>query len=689
MTFRWLSLLALISTQANAEDATNEHVVIESLVVEGRQTNLLGEAVSASEGIVGQTEIELRPLLRTGEVLELVPGMVVTQHSGTGKANQYFLRGFNLDHGTDFSTHVDGMPVNMRTHGHGQGYTDLNFLIPETVGQLTYKKGAYYADVGDFSGAGSAQFETAKRLDQGSAELSVGEDNYYRVLMMNSFSFAGGTSLFAFEGNRYDGPWSDIEEDLDKTNLLLKQSYSLDRGELSLSLMTYNNSWNSADQIPSRAVDQGLIDDLGSLDDTVGGDSERYSLSLDWRSGGLHGSAYIIDYDLSLWSNFTYFTDDEINGDQFEQVDRRLIYGGQLSYLSNDKLAGYHMQNRVGIELRVDDIDEVALYHTKERDRLGTIRSDEVTESSIGVYWENRVTWNYRLHSVLGLRYDYYDFDVNDKSGINENGVDLSVNSGTANDSLPSLKGSLIYTLNEAWEGYVSAGQSFHSNDARGVTSRVDPADGSSVDAVDPLVRSVGYETGVRGFISDRINTSLALWALEVDSELLFVGDAGNTEESRGSKRKGVELTTYYRLTDQWSLDLEYAYTDAEFTDDAPEGDEIPGALEHVVQAGVAANLDSGWFGSLRLRYFGERPLNEDGSVESDPSTIWNLRVGYRKKEWTLKADILNLTDSDDHDIDYYYASRLDTEPTGVATEDIHYHVIEPRTYRVSLTYQF
>ncbi|MCG7956574.1 MAG: TonB-dependent receptor, partial [Candidatus Thiodiazotropha endolucinida] len=184
-------------------------------------------------------------------------------------------------------------------------------------------------------------------------------------------------------------------------------------------------------------------------------------------------------------------------------------------------------------------------------------------------------------------------------------------------------------------------------------------------------------------------NTSLALWALEVDSELLFVGDAGNTEESRGSKRKGVELTTYYRLTDQWSLDLEYAYTDAEFTDDAPEGDEIPGALEHVVQAGVAANLDSGWFGSLRLRYFGERPLNEDGSVESDPSTIWNLRVGYRKKEWTLKADILNLTDSDDHDIDYYYASRLDTEPTGVATEDIHYHVIEPRTYRVSLTYQF
>lgn len=675
--------LSLVAQGVVAEET------IEAVVVEGRRINLLGEAISASEGVVGQKEIELRPLLRTGEVLELVPGMVVTQHSGTGKANQYFLRGFNLDHGTDFATTIDGMPVNMRTHGHGQGYTDLNFLIPETVSQLTYKKGAYYADIGDFSGAGSAQIATSNTLKHGVAEATVGEDNYYRLMLMNSTPMAGGETLFALEANRYDGPWSDIEEDLNKLNLLLKHTIPLNGGNLSLSLMAYDNSWNSADQIPGRAVEQGIIDELGSLDDTVGGESSRYSLSANWQVGGWQGSAYAIDYDLNLWSNFTYFLDDENSGDQFKQVDDRMIYGGQLSYSQDGTLAGHAMSNRFGVELRIDDIDEVGIYHTQARQRLGVTRSDQVTESSIGAYWENRITWSDRLRSVLGVRYDYYDFDVDDQAGINTNGIDLSANSGSANDDLPSLKGSLIYTFGNEWEAYVSAGQGFHSNDARGTTIQVDPSDGIAVDTVDPLVRSLGYEMGARGFISDRINTSLALWVLELDSELLFVGDAGNTEASRGSERKGVEITAYYHLTEQWSLDLEYAYTDAEFTDSAPEGDEIPGAIEHVLQAGLNADFASGWFGSLRVRYFGERPLIEDGSVKSDPSTVWNLRVGYRVADWTFKADILNLTDSDDHDIDYYYASRLGSEPTGLETEDIHYHVLEPRTIRVSAGYQF
>ena len=685
----FLSVLTLASCVAVAENSDNGPIYLDPIAVEGREENLLGEAVSASEGIVGQKEISLRPLLRTGEVLELVPGMVVTQHSGTGKANQYFLRGFNLDHGTDFATFIDGMPVNMRTHGHGQGYTDLNFLIPEAIGQLSYKKGAYYADVGDFSGAGSAHFRTADTLERGAVEVGVGQDDYYRLLLMNSFQFAGGATLFAIEGNRYDGPWTDIREDLDKTNLLLKHSVPLDDGKFSVALMAYDNSWNSADQIPSRAVDRGITDELGSIDDTLGGETNRYSVSVDWQSGGWQGSAYVIDYDLNLWSNFTYFLDDEINGDQFEQVDRRKIYGGQLSYLMSGKLAGRGMQNRLGAELRIDDIDEVGLYQARARERRGVIRSDEVTQSSIGIYWENRLNWRDRLRSVFGARYDYFDFDVDDKAGINANGVNLGVNSGTANDKLASAKGSLIYELNNDWEVYASAGQGFHSNDARGTTIRVDPADGSPVNAVDPLVRSLGYEAGLRGFIGNQLNASLALWSLELDSELLFVGDAGNTEPSRASKRQGLELTTYYRFTDEWSLDFEYAYTDAEFSESAPEGNEIPGAIEHVFQAGLNADLNNGWFGSLRLRYFGKRPLIEDGSVESEPSTVWNLRAGYRERDWTFKADILNLTDSDDHDIDYLYASRLNSEPSGLATEDIHYHVIEPRTFRVSLSYRF
>lgn len=662
---------------------------MEEVVVEGRNANLVGVAISASEGVVGQKEIALRPLLRTGEVLELVPGMVVTQHSGTGKANQYFLRGFNLDHGTDFANFVDGMPVNMRSHGHGQGYTDLNFLIPETVGKISYNKGAYYADVGDFSGAGSARIETVSSTERGLASGMVGEDDYYRLLLMNSFDLASGKTLFALEGNRYHGPWTDIEEDLKKINLLLKHTVHIGEGHLHVGLMAYDNSWNSADQIPLRAVQQGIIDELGSIDDTVGGETSRYSINVDWRLGGLHASAYLIDYELNLWSNFTYFLDDETNGDQFEQVDDRKIFGGQVSYKLPGDFAGNDMLNRFGADLRVDDINEVALYQTQARKRLGVTRSDEIEESSVGIYWENRILWSDRLRTVFGARYDYFEFDVEDRAGINRNGVDLSVNSGETDDDIFSLKGSVILTLSDELETYVSAGQGFHSNDARGTVISVDPADGSAVEVVDPLVRSFGYEAGMRLFIKDRINASVALWALELDSELLFVGDAGNTEPSRKSQRQGLEATVYYHFDEKWTLDVEYAYSDAEFDESAPEGNEIPGAIEHVLQAGISADFDSGWFGSLRLRYFGERPLIEDGSAESDSSTIWNLRAGYRHEEWTFKADILNLTDSKDHDIDYFYESRLDSEPSGVATGDIHYHVIEPRTFRLTVERNF
>jgi hypothetical protein len=679
-----LILLVLVVNQAIAAEGK-----METVNVEGRRINLVGDAISASEGVVGQQEISLRPLLRTGEVLELVPGMVVTQHSGTGKANQYFLRGFNLDHGTDFATFIDGMPVNMRTHGHGQGYTDINFLIPETVAQLAYKKGAYYADVGDFSGAGSARISTATSLDKGLVEATAGEDGYYRLLAMDSVELAGGKTLYAIEGNRYDGPWSDIEEDLDKINVLLKHTHFTEEGHLSVALMAYDNSWNSADQIPARAVEQGIIDELGSINDTVGGETSRYSLSVDWQHDNWQGSAYVIDYDLNLWSDFTYFLDDETNGDQFEQVDDRIIYGGEFSYVMQSELGGRKISNRFGTDIRVDDINEVGLYRTQARSRLGPVRSDQVTESSIGIYWENKIVWNPHIRSVLGARYDYYDFDVDDRVGSNINGVNLNANSGSSNDQLPSLKGSVIYTLNEEWETYVSAGQGFHSNDARGTTIQVDPSDGSNVVTVDPLVRSLGYEAGVRGFIGERINTSIALWALELDSELLFVGDAGNTEASRASRRQGLEITAYYHFTEQWSLDIEYAYTEAEFTDSAPEGNEIPGAIEQVFQAGLNADFENGFFGSLRFRYFGERPLIEDGSVKSDDSSVWNLRAGYRLANWTFKADILNLADSDAHDIDYFYASRLPGEPTGVATDDIHYHVIEPRTVRLSVGYTF
>jgi outer membrane cobalamin receptor len=676
-------------SQAFAADEQKKESEIETLTIEQHRSNLIGTAVSASQGEVNASEIAIRPMLRSGEILEWVPGMVVTQHSGTGKANQYFLRGFNLDHGTDFATFIDDMPVNMRTHGHGQGYTDLNFIIPETIERIAYNKGAYYTENGDFSGAGGANLITQSQTKQGTADITLGQNNYQRLAAVDSVDTGSGNLLWGLELNRYDGPWSDINEDLNKLNVLLKYSGKIAGGDFSISGMAYDNSWNSADQIPQRAVEQGLIDELGSLDTTVGGESSRYSINTQWQNEHLKLSFYAINYDLDLWSNFTYFLDDETQGDQFEQVDDRLIYGGEASYQFNSQVGGNTAQHKFGVQWRVDDIAEVGLYRTNERARLGAIRSDAVDEQSIGLYWQSQIQLSDRLRTQVGLRYDTFNFDVNSLIDTNYYGIDISDNRGKKDDDISSLKASLIYTLNDEWESYVSIGQGFHSNDARGTIAQVDPLDGADIEPVDPLVSSLGYELGLRGYISDQLNTSLALWVLKLDSELLFVGDAGNTEASRESQRQGIELTAYYRINPNLTTDLEYAYTDAEFTDDAMEGNHIPGAINNVLQAGLSAQFDNGLFGSFRLRYFGERPLIEDASVKSDPSTVANLRVGYTFDDLTFKLDVLNLFDSKDHDIDYFYPSRLANDPSGAEIDDIHYHILEPRTVRVSMSLAF
>ncbi len=340
------------------------------------------------------------------------------------------------------------------------------------------------------------------------------------------------------------------------------------------------------------------------------------------------------------------------------------------------------------MEYRFDDIDEVGLYRTQARNRLGVVSDSSVQQWSTGLFGELRVDWSERLTTMIGIRYDYFDFDVDSDVSSNVNGIDLTANGGTADDDRFSLKGSLGYRLSDAWELYAAAGQGFHSNDARGTTIAVDPVDGSPVQTVDPLVESLGGEVGARVFDDDKLNASLALWYLELDSELLFVGDAATTEPSGKSERYGVEVTAWYRLTPNWSLDLEYAWTEAEFTDAPSSENKVPGAAEQVVQAGVSADYDNGYFGSLRVRYLGERPLTESGDIKSDDSTSVNLRAGYRWQHLSVYLDALNLLDSDDDDITYYYASRLPGEPAE-GVEDIHYHVIEPRTLRLTLAYAF
>jgi len=660
-----------------------EEPALEEVKVLGRRLDLSGEARTASEGVVGQEDLALRPMLRPGDVLESIPGLIMTQHSGSGKGNQMFLRGFNLDHGTDFSTRVDGMPVNLPTHGHGQGYTDVNFLIPELIRTIEYVKGPYHSELGDFSSAGGAHIRTFQQLPKGRLTLGAGENGFGRILAAGSSDVANGSLLGAIEGQVYDGPWTDIDEDVRKINALLRWSRESDSLDYGVTATFFDATWNSADQIPSRAVEQGLIDPYGSLDPTLGGETRRVSLSATLGHQGTRYrdefNAWIIAYELDLWSNFTYLLDDPVNGDQFQQTDSRKIYGGDWTRYWMTELGEGHLHHSLGIQFRNDDIDPVGLFKTRQRDPIRATRLDQVQETSLGAFYELQWRFADRWRTVFGIRADQYWFDVES---------DTPANSGSNSDGIISPKGSLIYTVSDRTEAYASAGFGFHSNDARGTTITIDPITSEPVESVDPLVRSRGAEIGLRFHDFDGWHSSLALWMLKLDSELLFVGDAGITEPSRPSRRWGVEFNNTWTITDVWRIEADLAWTEARFTDGSPEGDRIPGAIETVLSGAISADWPSGWFGSVRLRYFGEAPLIEDNSVTSEGSTMVNLLLGWSTPAWRLQMEVLNLLDSDDHDIDYYYASRLPGEPLG-GIDDIHFHIFEPRQIRVQVSRLF
>jgi outer membrane receptor protein involved in Fe transport len=681
----------LLATQAMAESdiavnylANNSlaaNLNIETLIVQGYRVNLLGETLSASEGIIGSEEIANRPLLRTGEILEFIPGMVVTQHSGSGKANQYFLRGFNLDHGTDFNTSIDGMPVNMRTHGHGQGYTDLNFIIPEFIQSINYHKGPYYADVGDFSGAGAAAFNLKNKLGEQLISITAGENNYARMLVGGDIALTNGKLLLGYEHQGYDGPWSMINEDVQKNNLLGRYTSHLGDGDLAITFMAYQNRWNSADQIPERAVQQKIIDALGSLDTSLGGESKRYSLSASWHSEQWSAHAYGIHSALDLFSNFTYFLDDPINGDQFEQVDERNIFGGELSKKWSSEFAGKAIDYTFGGQVRYDAIGEVALYHTRERERLNTTRKDAVDEASLGLFSQASLVVSENLKLNLGARYDFYRAQVSSN---------IAQNSGTADDGLFSLKAGATYTFSERLEGYINAGQGLHSNDARGATITQDPVTGEATSAVNLLVPSRGAEIGLKLFDAKRFNISTSLWYLRSESELVFVGDAGNTEASRASERYGNEIAAYYWLDNGLSFDVELAWTRAHFTENVTqEGKYVEGSVPFVASAGISYGSNAqGMHGSLRYRYFGARRLDSFNQQQAQATQTLNFGVGYSWKKIALELSVLNLANSRDHDIDYFYSSRLPGE-SAEASEDLHYHPLEPRTLRLKADYKF
>ena len=630
---------------------------------------------TAAERTVTREEIAARPITRPAEVLEAAPGLIITQHSGEGKANQYFLRGYNLDHGTDLAIFVDEMPINMRTHAHGQGYSDLNFLIPELVASMEVRKGPYYADEGDFSSVGALHINLLDKLDKQVAQYTFGSFGYQRFLGMGSAPLANGTLLYAGEVGAYNGPWTN-PDDMRKLNGIVRYSQGNWDNGFSVSGMAYSNRWNSTDQVPARAIASSEIGLYDAIDPSDGGNTNRFSLSSRFAqtddAGAWRANAFVVRSTLNLFNNFTYFLSDPDNGDQFHQHDDRLLAGANASRTLNWNAGGLRQETTFGLQSRYDDVT-VGLTNTVQRRFLSYIRTDLVKEGSAGVYGQNTTHWTDWLRTVVGWRYDRYQ--------ASDTSIFDPANSGKPTAGIGSPKFSAVFGPFQRTELFVSAGYGFHSNDVRGVTITEEPGDPTQkLDASPFLVRTKGAEIGMRTKFLPGLDSSVSLFRLDQASELVFSGDAGDTEASRPSRRVGVEFTSTYRPRSWLAFDGVLAMTRARFVGfdqeqqdlydslagypqaqigNAP-GNYIPGAPNMVASAGITLGEKTGWFGALRYRYLGPRPLTEDNAFRSPATALLNGQLGYRfDNGWRIQLDAFNLTNSKTDQISYAYGSFL------------------------------
>jgi outer membrane receptor protein involved in Fe transport len=683
----WLASAVVISTFSSSsalgadgpvQEAAVPAAPVEEIFIFGRAERQIGIAGAASEGAVGGADLTVRPILRVAELLEAVPGLIAAAHSGSGKANQWFLRGINLDHGTDIAAYIDDVPMNLRSHGHGQGYLDVNGLLPETVSQIDYRKGPYRADLGDFALAGAALISTVPGYDRPFAHAEVGSFGWYRALTGGSFDVGGGQLTLVGQYKHYDGPW-ELPENFQHWAGFGKYTHMLPAlGLLELSLSGYSGTWRSTEQIPERAVGQvwsepgvptiDCQDEFCAVDPTQKGETTRWIANAriigdaNWRA-----NIYAQHYDWFMSSNPTVYLDDQVNGDQILQQDKRWYFGGRAekSFVFSDQL-----NLNIGAEGRYDDISAVGVAHSAANVILERFSLHGIEEGSAAAYAE--LTWLpiETLRLMGGVRGDTYSFEV---QGIEPNSL-----SGSADASIFSPKAGIAWRPLEYLELYANYGEGFHSNDARGVAVGTPPVPG--------LVKGKGQEIGGRVQVGDFTFTT-TYWWLQNAGELIFVGDSNTVEPKGPSKREGYEFVLFWRPYEWLAIDAVYASTDGRFTEEPPGADFIPQAPEAAGELGVAAIFED-YEASMRLRYHGSYPLIEDNSEREDGHAVFNFRLAWTPGPWTLSAELLNAFDQKGKDIAYFYPSRLPGEPVD-GVEGRVTRAAEPRMVRVALRYEF
>ena len=670
----------------------------------------------ASQMTISGQDLNALPTTEPGELLEAAPGLMVIQHSGSGKANQFYLRGWNLDHGTDLATFWDDVPINLPTHAHGQGYTDLNFLIPETVSGLDVRKGPYWADVGDFENAGNLHISVRDTVEQNIQSVTVGSFGYDRFLSLGSTKVGGGNLLYAGEFDTYNGPWT-TSEDVRKFSGLLRYSQGTATDGLSVTGMAYSNNWNASDQVALRAITTGQIGPYGGIDPSDGGVSSRFALSgrmaQTTDDGSWKANAYIMKYNLDLFSDFSWDTNDPVNKDQFHQHDDRVYGGGGISRTINGSLFNLPTETVVGLQGRDDDIN-IGLSSTTQRLFLSNTLFDHVNEGNAAIYGENTVHWTNWLRTVVGWRGDYYAASVNSML--------QPANSGNPKEAIGSPKFRMVLGPFAKTEFFVGAGMGYHSNDARGTVTTDVPGDPTTPQGQTPfLVRSRGAEVGVRTKAIPDLDSSISLFYIHQDSELFFDGDDGTTTPGLPSQRTGIEFTNDYRPASWVHIDADLALSRARFLgyDDtqaalyqslagypqaqlgnAP-GNYVYNAPWMIGSAGITLGEKTGWFSELRWRYISSRPLTEDGVFQAPPTNVVNGGVGFRfENGWRIQLDALNLLSSQTYNAEYAYGALLTTDalfsmcfptpkiPAAVCQSgvmDYSLHPVEPLAFRLTL----
>ncbi|MCP9307442.1 TonB-dependent receptor [Zymomonas mobilis] len=685
--------------RSHSKEKISQSVTSKDIEVVASRKDLLGKTSTASEGSITAKEIQLRPAYRVGQILEAVPGLVVTTHSGEGKANQFLLRGFNLDHGTDLATFVDDVPVNGATNAHGQGYTDINFLIPETLGGVDYTKGPFHANIGDFGVAGSDHMKLADDIPR-QVSFSGGTLGDYRFYIGGTTHFKNGDRwVNALSLQHADGPWK-YPDNARSIRAMSHYTHGDNLDGFDVTAMYYRGKWRATNDQPIEAIETGMISRYGSLDPTDGGFAERYGISGHYRKSGSNWkfvtSAFATHSRMTLWNDFTHYLDDPVNGDQHSQHEARTTFGGSAVYSRNDYIGDFKTDTQVGLQGRYD-ILYVNRRHTYHRQALeecpGSLNpsgrylcnGDNINLGAVGFYVENTTHWLPWLRTVVGFREDY-------QGGTDDNLVDGSTTK--KHQWLFQPKGSLIFGPWKNTELYFSGGKGYHSNDFRSVSGSYSADQFAQNSVKVPLMTAaVSGEIGIRTTPIKNLHMQAAVFLIDFDSELSYDGDAGVNTPGPASRRKGVEFSAQYNPLSwlEFNTDLSFAHARYRTKDPSQYGIDglyVTNAPKFVWAFGILADSHKAWYGSLQVRWLGSYPLNEDNSLRSKGYREVNLSVGYRvSKRLRFEASIFNLFNNHGYAAQYAYDYRL--TPTSAVSTGATGHSIEPRSARFSVIGNF